>query len=318
MESTLSERQRRGRAFAAAAHDYERGRPDWPVEVLDAVSGGLGLRPTATVVDLGAGTGRLTRLLAARFARVIAVEPLAEMRELLAARVPGAELREGTAEHLPLGDGEVDAVFVAEAFHWFDAPRALAEVARVLRPEGGVALLWNLPDGSWEPPLPAPARDLIRQAVSAGGVSGGEWLRRGGWRDAFADAPFEPPRRVEAGHEHVLDRAGLIANVMSVSSVAGLPSDERDRLRARLAELIPEGTYRQRLRTEAYWARSTAAHWCDRCGGALREGSHEACAAARALEPPRYCPRCRRRMKVQVLPAGWRAACVAHGETSGL
>ncbi|HEY8450779.1 MAG: hypothetical protein FWJ70_10120 [Micromonosporaceae bacterium] len=74
--------------------------------------------------------------------------------------------------------------------------------------------------------------------------------------------------------------------------------------------------YRQTLRTEVYWARLAGVRWCDRCGGSLAEGSHAACVLARDLEPPRFCPRCRRRMRVQVLPAGWVAVCVEHGETA--
>ena len=98
---------------------------------------GLGLTPASTVLDVAAGTGKLTRLLAARFTRTIAVEPLEPMRRVLAAEVPGVEVRDGTAEQLPVGEAEVDAIFVAEAFHWFDGAQALAEAARVLRPAVG-------------------------------------------------------------------------------------------------------------------------------------------------------------------------------------
>lgn len=313
----LDERQRQGRKFGAAAEEYERGRPGWPPAAVAAVTAGLGLTSAATVLDLAAGTGKLTRLLAARFARVIAVEPLAPMRRVLAEQLPGVEVRDGTAEQLPVGEAEVDAVFVAEAFHWFDGARALAEAARVLRPGGGIALLWNRPAGPLEPELPPGAREAIRAAIAAGGPPGGEHLRHGQWREAFVGSAFEPPHEAEAVHEQVRDGASLIANVMSISSIAGLPAAERERLRARLTELVPAATYRQRLRTEVVWAR-LAARWCDRCGRPAGEGEHAVCVAARALEPPRFCPHCRRRMKVQVLPAGWTAVCVAHGETRQL
>jgi SAM-dependent methyltransferase len=312
----MSERARQGRKFGPAAEDYERGRPPWPEAAIERAAAALGLGPAAIVVDLGAGTGKLSRLLAARFARVVAVEPLAPMRELLAANLPQVEAREGTAERLPLADGEADAVFVGDAFHWFDGESALAEFARVLAPAGGLALLWNIPTGPSDPPLPELARELVREAVARGGEPGGPRLERGQWREPFAGSVFGELHYERISHESTSDQDGVIANAMSISSVAGLPASEREALRARLRELIPTGRYRRPLRTDLYWARLEPAAWCDRCGRALTDGGHEACAAARALEPPRFCPRCRRRLKVQVLPEGWTATCAVHGETS--
>jgi SAM-dependent methyltransferase len=313
----LSDRGRQGRKFGPAAEDYERGRPAWPAAAIERAAAGLGLSATATVVDLGAGTGKLTRLLTERFARVVAVEPLAQMRQQLAASLPQIEVREGTAERLPLGGGEADAVFVGDAFHWFDGRSALAELARVLTEAGGVALLWNLPAGPSDPPLPGPARELVREAIARGGEPGGPRLARGEWREAFAVSAFGELHHEQISHETSRDREGVVANAMSISSIAGLPAGEREALRTRLRELIPEGRYRQPLHTDLYWARLRPTVWCDRCGRALADGGHEACAGARALEPPRFCPRCRRRMKVQVLPAGWTATCAAHGDTRG-
>ncbi len=131
------------------ADAYERGRPGWPA----AVIGIAHLPPSATVLDLGAGTGKLTRLLASRFERVVAVEPADTMRRLLAQLCPRAEALAGTAQEIPLADASVEAVFAAEAFHWFDDERALAEIVRVLRPRGALVLTWNLPAGRWEPPI---------------------------------------------------------------------------------------------------------------------------------------------------------------------
>jgi ubiquinone/menaquinone biosynthesis C-methylase UbiE len=305
---------RQGRKFAGAAPDYDRGRPGWPRAVLDLAATAFDLPAGATVVDVGAGTGKLTRLLAERFT-VVAVEPLAAMRALLAAHLPGVRVSDGTAEQLPLPDGVAQAVFVAEGFHWFDGARALAEAARVLRPGGGIVLLWNVPAGSLEPPLPAPARKMVEEAISAGGQPGRPLVARGQWRRAFPGSPFEQPHHERVTHEFVRDRAGLIANLLSISSIAGQAPAVRERLRERLTALLPDRRFRQVLRAEMYWARLAEVRWCDRCGGALADGSHEECAAARSLEPPRYCPRCRRRMTVQVLPAGWTATCAEHGET---
>jgi SAM-dependent methyltransferase len=313
-DGTLDERARQGRKFAAVAAEYDRGRPGYPAALLDVASTVLHLPAGATVVDVGAGTGKLTARLAERF-RVIAVEPLPAMRGVLSAQVPGVTVRAGSAEELPVPDGTAAAVFVAEAFHWFDGPAALAEAARVLRPAGGIVLLWNVPAGGWEPPLPERARRLVRDAIARGGEPGGPLVARGEWRAAFDDSPFAPPRHERITHELVLDRAGLVASVLSISSVAGLPAADREALRDRLTALLPDRRHRRALHTELYWARRHDVSWCDRCGGPLGEGQHAGCASARELEPPRFCPRCRRRMKVQVLPDGWVATCTAHGET---
>jgi SAM-dependent methyltransferase len=307
------DRARQGRKFGPAATDYEQGRPDWPTVVIDIAAAALELDRDATVVDLGAGTGKLTRRLVARFDHVIAVEPLAPMRELLASQAPAAEIHDGTAERLPVAGGRARAVFVAEAFHWFDATAALAEAARVLVPGGGIVLLWTVPTGPWQPPLPEPARRLVRDALARGGEPGGPRVARGEWREAFPDSPFGPLQHQQVDHQMVLDRDGVIANALSISSIAGLPAGDRERLRGRLRELLPETRYRRALRVDLYWART--ASWCDHCGRALAGGDHAGCLAARALEPPRFCRWCRRRMQVQVLPDGWVARCAVHGET---
>jgi len=131
------------RAFDRTAASYERARPGYAPEAIAHLGRVLGIGPGARVLDLGAGTGKLTRQLVATGAEVIAVEPLPAMRAELAAAVPGVRVLEGSAEAIPLPDGAVDAITVGQAFHWFDPPRTLPEMARVLVPGGGLALLWN-------------------------------------------------------------------------------------------------------------------------------------------------------------------------------
>src|ERR687896_16206 len=126
-------------AFGAVAETYDRVRPRYFLPLLDRAQEVLELEPDARVLDLGAGTGRLTRELVRRFSSVTAVEPDAEMRRLLAV---GTALA-GSAEAIPLDDASVDAVFVGEAFHWFEADHAIAEIARVLRARGGLAIIWT-------------------------------------------------------------------------------------------------------------------------------------------------------------------------------
>lgn len=129
--------------------DYERGRPGYPEQVAELA----GLPSSATVLDLAAGTGKLTRLLVTKFARVVAVEPDARMRRALGASCPECEVVDGSAEQIPLAVDSVDGVFVAQAFHWFDTEAALTEIARVLRPRGALVVMWNVPGGPTAPSI---------------------------------------------------------------------------------------------------------------------------------------------------------------------
>jgi SAM-dependent methyltransferase len=128
--------------FGRGADDYVAARPGYPPEALDL----LALGPGVDVLDLAAGTGKLTVDLVATGAAVIAVEPVPEMRARLIELLPEVDVRDGTAEAIPLDDAGVDVVTVAQAFHWFDGPAALAECRRVLRPGGLLAMLWNVRD----------------------------------------------------------------------------------------------------------------------------------------------------------------------------
>ena len=174
-------------SFDRAAQDYERGRPGWPPEVAEVA----GVSEAATVLDLAAGTGKLTRLLVQRFERVIAIEPLDGMRELLQALVPEARVAAGRAEAIPLPDASVDAVFVAEAFHWFDGESALREIGRVLRPNGVLVLLWNRPAEPTRPRLPAEVVEEINRLFDAAENPIQEY-ESGEWREPFDRSPFGP------------------------------------------------------------------------------------------------------------------------------
>lgn len=241
-------------AFGRTAREYELGRPEWPEELLDAVAAELGLGPDAEVLDLGAGTGKLTRALVPRFARVVAVEPDDAMRSVLEEVVPGAVGRVGSAESIPLRDGEVDAVFSGEAFHWFANDDALAEIVRVLRPSGGLVILWNYPL-EYEK-LGDEAEALIDEAVERGGQPGLPRVLSGEWRGPIERAGFEELREESLERDLVRDRDAWIANMLSVSSIAHQPQDDRDELARRLRELIPaDREIRNPVRTVAYWTR---------------------------------------------------------------
>lgn len=135
-------RQDRSLSFGAQAAAYERGRPSYPPEAIDW------LLPAGArdVLDLGAGTGKLTTRLVERGLDVVAVDPIAEMLEVLRSSLPATPVLLGTAEDIPLEDNSVDVVLVAQAWHWFEPERAIPEVARVLRPGGRLGLVWNTRD----------------------------------------------------------------------------------------------------------------------------------------------------------------------------
>jgi SAM-dependent methyltransferase len=240
------------RSFGRAAEAYERGRPGYAEAALDAV----GLPPEAVVLDLAAGTGKLTRQLVPRFARVLAVEPLGEMRTVLGRVVPGAEVLAGRADEIPLPDGAVDGVFVAEAFHWFAADEVLREIARVLRPGGTFAILFNQADGEFEPPLPEAFWETYRTGAIEKPPE--QTVSSGLWKTPLP-GPFEPFEQASFPNPIELDREGLLAHAASWSMIAALPEPERSDLLDRLGRLVPEGTYKHPLRTDVYWMRLSSA-----------------------------------------------------------
>ncbi len=209
---------------------------------------GLPLTGDAEVLDLGAGTGKLTRLLTQRYRRVIAVEPLDGMRAILERVVPDAESRAGSAEAIPLADGSVDGVFAGQAFHWFANDAAIAEIARVLRPGGMLGLIWNEPDGDRPSPLPEQYLAYLEE------------LRRGAfdaappWQDVIARGPFGEVRECAVPHDHLLDRAGVLDNARSVSWVASRAKAERETIMRRLGELIGDGPFAIPNRANIMWA----------------------------------------------------------------
>lgn len=220
--------------FGRAADAYERGRPGYPREAIDHLVAELGLWDGTTVLDLAAGTGKLTRRLQATGATVIAVEPVPAMRRVLSETVPGVEVRDGTAESIPVADGALDAVTVAQAFHWFDARRALAEIHRALRPGGGLGLVWNSFDTSvgWVAAL---------QALVHGYNRGEPQYGRSGWREELtASCLFEPLTEHVSGLVHELSTADLLARIGSTSYIATLPDPDRDRLFAEIRALVAD------------------------------------------------------------------------------
>jgi ubiquinone/menaquinone biosynthesis C-methylase UbiE len=209
-------------AFDSAADVYESSRPGYPAEAVEWLASRLRLGPDTTLVDLAAGTGKLTRLLAPLAGRTIAVEPVEGMRAKLASLLPEVSVFDGTAEAMPLDDDSVDAVTVAQAFHWFDAARAAAEIHRVLKPGGRLAILWNRRD--FDDPAQAGMEEILaryrRDTPSH---------RSSRWREGVESTGLlREVASVELPFTYGVSREGLVKRIASTSFIAALPDGDRD------------------------------------------------------------------------------------------
>ncbi len=218
---TLS-RQERSLSFGSEAAAYERGRPSYPPEAIDW------LLPDGAhdVLDLGAGTGKLTTRLVERGLDVVAVDPIAEMLEMLRGSLPGTLALLGTAEGIPLADNSVDAVLVAQAWHWFDPARAIPEVARVLRPGGRLGLLWNTRD------------ERLGWVRELGRIIGREDARDAVDIGVKLPVPFTDLRRHQVEWTNYLTPQALIDLVASRSYCITSPADVRTKTLNQVRDLL--------------------------------------------------------------------------------
>lgn len=217
--------------FAADAEQYESGRPGYPSSATKFILDSLRLCDSDLVIDVGAGTGKLTHELVRSSARVMALDPVAEMLQLIPRRAPSAHLVLGSAEQIPVADGSVAALTAAQAFHWFDSERAWDEFARVLRPHGVVTLVWNarLRDQRWVEQIWTLMDEVEKQAP---------------WRD-HANPEMEEPHHSFTSIEHTtfdnsvdMTQAEVLGRVLSVSHVAVLPETEQARIAADVKRII--------------------------------------------------------------------------------
>ena len=221
------------RGYQSAVERYERGRPSYPDDALSFIVQELGAAQGRTVVELGAGTGKFTELIAFTGASIVAVEPVPAMREALERNCPTVTVLDGTAEAIPADEASADAVVVAQAFHWFDGRRALPEIHRVLREGGRLGLIWNVRDeaSDWSEKLTAIFDHLAPPDAPR--------YKTGAWRTAFEMTDlFGPLRHWVAYHVHRVTREAFIDRVMSVSYVASASAEDREHVLADVDELL--------------------------------------------------------------------------------
>jgi SAM-dependent methyltransferase len=219
------------RGFGQNAEDYERARPGYSPEAVAFLVSRLDLRPGRTVLDVGAGTGKLTRLLVPTGVTVVAVEPVAAMRAELARVVPEARVYDATADRLPVDTGSMDAIVCSQAFHWFATAEVLREFARVVAPGGALALVWNVRDASvpW-----------IRQFSELLQPYEGDRPdhNSGDWQAPFtADAPFGELHTTTFSHEQPMTPELLVARAASMSFVGVMDEPTRARVLGQIRQL---------------------------------------------------------------------------------
>jgi len=243
------------RGFDAGSDAYERARPSYPPDAVAWLVDNLRITTNALVCDLAAGTGKLTRLLAPTGAWLLAVEPIEGMSRHLRAAQPDVPVVAGTAETMAFRADSLDAVTVAQAFHWFDADRAFAELARVLRPGGRLGLIWNARDRSveWVDRLWGIMDRVEKRAP---------WRDHDNWRDsALGDrAGFGPLHEGTFRHAQQLSFDDVVARFASVSHVAVLPDAEREKVLDEIRDVLrthPDTAGQDHVaipyRVDAYW-----------------------------------------------------------------
>lgn len=220
------------KGFDVSSDAYERGRPEYPDDAVEFMIQELDLKEGKIVADLGAGTGKFTRSLQKSRAKIIAIEPVEGMRKKFSSVLPTIEVLSGTAESIPLEDESLDAVVIAQAFHWFKGEPALNEIHRVLKPNGKIGLIWNVRDER------IPWISLLTGIIDPY-ERGAPRYKSGEWKKVFdSTLLFSPLKHSRFGYvqtgtvETVVDRVG------SISFIASLPSDEKEQVLTQVRDLV--------------------------------------------------------------------------------
>ena len=249
------------RGFGDRAEQYEQARPSYAADAVAWLVAQLGIGPGATVCDLAAGTGKLTRLLVPAGGLLLAVEPVEGMRTVLHRALPAVPAAAAVAEALPFADGALDAVTVAQAFHWFDAAASLTELHRALRAGGRLGLLWNAWDDSksWI--------DRVHKVVADAGATD-NW-KRGHWsRDWVVEAidahgGYSPVTRAQFTNGQPLSREGVVERVATTSHIASATAESRERTLVAVREILETDPDTRDLDTLDF-SYVVDAFWCER------------------------------------------------------
>ncbi|CAF3091891.1 unnamed protein product [Rotaria sp. Silwood2] len=246
--------------FENGSDAYERSRPDYPLAVIDLICSTNTDMQSKIIVDLAAGTGKLTRLLSLIGAKeIIAIEPVTSMREKLYS-IPDISVMDSIAEDIPLEDASVDIVTVAQAFHWFNGQKALKEIYRILKPNGKLYLFWNLRDVdmcTW--------MDMMNKIIDQWQLLGHPHYQTMKWLDAFTSksAKFSPLMFQQVCHEQYVTFENLLDRILSSSFISCLPDDDK---RIVLEEVITMiNRHPETLgKTELLVPYQTHMYWCER------------------------------------------------------
>lgn len=240
--------------FDRAGDSYERGRPEYPQESIEFLVNNLQINKSSVVVDLGAGTGKFTKFLIPFSNHVLAVEPVGGMRKKFASLYPDIKILIGSAEKIPIDDHSVDAVVVAQAFHWFDGPKALQEIHRVLKPKGKLGLIWNARDESmkWVSQM---TRIIDPHEGGAPRYKSMNWKKAFDSTTLFSKLNLQHFKYIQIGDvETIVDRVG------SISFISALSKDDQSRVLNQVRELVithPETKNSSEIklpyRTDVYW-----------------------------------------------------------------
>ena len=247
------------KGFNAAAEAYERGRPEYPRSSVNFLLKTLNITPEKIVVDLAAGTGKFTRLLASGGAKLVAIEPVEEMRGIFSSLLPEIEILNGTAESIPLPSASIDVVLVAQAFQWFQGKRSLQEIYRILKPYGQIGLIWNVRDESVE--WVAKMTEIIESYRHFYHGNTPQY-KSGKWKQFFDETTLFTLLQTRTFKQvHKYDRQTLVDRVASISWIAVLPEEIQSKVLHEIRDLLDKHPM-LRGKEEFYHPYRTDVFWC--------------------------------------------------------
>lgn len=249
--------QKAATGFDRAGDQYERGRPEYPIDAIEFLVAKFNLNAASNVVDLGAGTGKFTKLLLPTKAKIIAVEPVGGMRKKFSDLLPDVEMLDGSAEEMPLADQSVDAVIVAQAFHWFNGPVALKEIHRVLKPNGKLGLIWNARDESL---------DWVSELTKIVDPHEGDAPRYKtmNWKNCFASNQlFSPLELKQFSYVQTGNVETIVDRIDSISFISALPLEKRNQVLEQVRSLVTNH-FETKDKTIVNLPYRTDVFWCEK------------------------------------------------------